>query len=362
MKYLFRDLFDYLIIRQKGLFDDKYYLEKYPDVRKADIDPLWHFVKFGRRENRRFSSEHNIGKLEVTHRVMGEGIINHHLMQLIKRKVDGIRHQYQKAREKMLISVVVTAYNQEDYISECLDSILAQKGNFSLEVILGDDASTDGTRDILQKYVRNFPGIFFLFHEEKNMGLVKNIKRCLDVCHGDFVAFCEGDDYWIDEYKLKKQKDLLLKKTEFSMCFSAINIYFQDESYYSLHEGQQSIKSDRIFIDDLLTENVIMNFSCCFYRTKTISSLPKELFELDNAADWIFNICCAEIGPIGYINEVMSVYRIHKDGLWAGKSLVDNLREGLPKLDVYDALLEYRYHEKFREIKERVKAFLANNS
>ena len=105
------------------------------------------------------------------------------------------------------ISVVVTAYNHENYIAQCLDSVLMQKGAFDLEVILGDDCSTDRTRQIMQEYTEKHPAIFILMPPTANMGITKNIKRCLDACSGDYIAFCEGDDYWTDSHKLQKQME-----------------------------------------------------------------------------------------------------------------------------------------------------------
>lgn len=120
------------------------------------------------------------------------------------------------------ISVVVTAYNHEKYVAQCLDSILIQKGTYALEVILGDDCSADRTRRIMQEYAEKHPDIFILLPPTANMGVTKNINRCLDTCSGDYIAFCEGDDYWIDRYKLQKQMEFLESHPGYSMCFKRL--------------------------------------------------------------------------------------------------------------------------------------------
>ena len=119
--------------------------------------------------------------------------------------------------EYIKISVVVTAYNHENYIAQCLDGILQQKGDFTLEVILGDDCSQDKTRQIMHTYQEKHPDIFMLLPPRANMGITKNIKRCLDACTGSYIAFCEADDYWTDTYKLQKQLEFMESHPEYSL-------------------------------------------------------------------------------------------------------------------------------------------------
>jgi glycosyltransferase involved in cell wall biosynthesis len=92
----------------------------------------------------------------------------------------------------MKISVVVTAYNHEKYITQCMESVLCQKGDFQLEVIAGDDCSKDNTRSILQQFQQKYPEVVFLLPPGENLGVTKNLKRCLDACSGEYIAICEG--------------------------------------------------------------------------------------------------------------------------------------------------------------------------
>lgn len=106
------------------------------------------------------------------------------------------------------ISVCVISYNQEDYIEQCLRSIATQKGNFILEIVIRDDYSTDSTYNICQDFIKNFSGQnveFKLLKATKNLGANKNILEVLKNCTGEFIAFCEGDDYWCDTNKLNIQ-------------------------------------------------------------------------------------------------------------------------------------------------------------
>ena len=109
----------------------------------------------------------------------------------------------------MKLSVGILTYNQEKYIRQCLDSVLMQKVDFDYEIVVGDDASTDGTQDILRDYAKHYPGKFVLLLGEKNEGISMNYKKVLTACKGEYVALCEGDDYWTDMTKLQKQVDFL---------------------------------------------------------------------------------------------------------------------------------------------------------
>ena len=116
-----------------------------------------------------------------------------------------------------LLSIDVITYNHAKFIRKCLDSILMQKTNFSFEVLIHDDASTDGTADIIREYEAKYPDIIKPIYQtenqwQKNIGISKNFQH--PRIHGKYVALCEGDDYWTDENKLQKQVDFLEKHPE----------------------------------------------------------------------------------------------------------------------------------------------------
>ena len=130
------------------------------------------------------------------------------------------------------ISVALITYNHEKYIAQCLDSILMQKGTFHLEVIVADDYSTDRTGQIVQDYQRRYPHIVVVLPQTANMGMPKNVRRCFDACSGDYIAICDGDDYWTDTYKLQKQAEFLESHPDYSLCFNAVMIYIQNDNRY----------------------------------------------------------------------------------------------------------------------------------
>ena len=118
----------------------------------------------------------------------------------------------------MKISVAIITYNQQDTIRQTLDSILCQKGNFDLEVVVGEDCSKDNTPAICREYADRYPDKVILLQEGYNLGIMRNFANTINHCTGDLIGICAGDDYWCDEYKLQKQLDYLTAHPECGVC------------------------------------------------------------------------------------------------------------------------------------------------
>ena len=251
------------------------------------------------------------------------------------------------------ISVVVTAYNHEKYIRQCLDGILLQKGALVLEVILGDDCSPDGTRQVMEEYQARHPQVFVLLPPTGNLGIQKNIKRCLSACSGDYIAFCEGDDYWTDKYKLQKQMEFLETHPDCSLCFHPPVIYLESLRRYELSATFLNLNNDTLSIEDLIAANWIGTFSVCLYRADVAKNIPEGVFDLP-IADWMYNMACARLAKIGYIRDLMAVYRIHEKGSWSGKRPAEQLRVQIALIDPYNKFFSYEYDRQFSELRKRL--------
>ena len=116
--------------------------------------------------------------------------------------------------DKLKISVGVITYNQEATIRQALDSILCQKGDFDLELVIGEDCSTDSTCAICQEYAEQYPNVVKLLPNTHNLGILANFARVMQACTGDYVGICAGDDYWCDEHKLQRQLDYFTSHPE----------------------------------------------------------------------------------------------------------------------------------------------------
>lgn len=128
----------------------------------------------------------------------------------------------------MLLSVAILTYNQEKYIQQCLDAVLMQEVDFKYEIVVGDDASSDGTQDVLREYALKYPGKFVLLLGEKNEGISMNYKKVLSACKGKYIALCEGDDYWTEARKLQAQVDFLESHTDYGFVGTYNTLLFPD--------------------------------------------------------------------------------------------------------------------------------------
>ena len=112
-------------------------------------------------------------------------------------------------KERILISTIIPSYNRADTVGETIDSILAQKVDADIEIVIGDDCSTDNAREVLEQYRQKNPDIIRLFLREQNMGLGANWAQCVKDCRGEFICNCDNDDYWHNPNKLQLQLDYM---------------------------------------------------------------------------------------------------------------------------------------------------------
>lgn len=125
-----------------------------------------------------------------------------------------------------MLSVLCITYNQEKFVREALDSFLSQKTDFPYEIVIADDGSTDGTREIIQGYKKRYPDMIRPQFRDINVGSLRNFYLSYNVCRGRYIAICDGDDHWTDPDKLQKQVDFLERNPEFSMTSHAVKTVF----------------------------------------------------------------------------------------------------------------------------------------
>jgi glycosyltransferase involved in cell wall biosynthesis len=118
-------------------------------------------------------------------------------------------------------------YNHAPYIAQAIEGVLQQKTNFPFELVIGEDCSTDGTREIVFEYQKKHPDIIRVITSDENVGAKKNGLRVLKACQGKYIAFCEGDDYWHNPDKLQKQVDYMESHPECGMLFADCDAYYQ---------------------------------------------------------------------------------------------------------------------------------------
>lgn len=248
------------------------------------------------------------------------------------------------------ITVAVVSFNHAQYITQALDSILAQECPWPLEILLADDASTDGTQDILLSYVHRRPDLFIPFFAPRNVGITANYQRIFAAAQGDYLAILEGDDFWTSRLKLRRQVGLLQDNAAFAMASSAFVGRRDDKRETVLPTCRHGLHTfDGVVClttADLIETNVIGNFSTCVYRTALMRVLPPEIFTT-TAYDWLVNIAVSEFGPVAWFQEPLSVYRLLPDSTWNRMPPAEKAREIARCISDYDRALGLRHHGHF---------------
>jgi predicted O-linked N-acetylglucosamine transferase (SPINDLY family)/predicted SAM-dependent methyltransferase len=228
----------------------------------------------------------------------------------------------------MKVSILMITYNHEEFIAQAIDSILAQEVDFDYEIVIGEDCSTDQTRQIVIDYQKKYPDKIRLLLPEFNLGMLPNFVSTYKACQGQYIAVLEGDDYWISPDKLSKQVDFLDGNLDFSICFTNALLFWEDKhrnpQIFSQGQAQVSILEDLLRCNFISTPTVM-------YRNGLIQDFP-EWYIKQSMGDWTSYILLAEHGKIGYIDEIMSAYRIHKGGVWSSKDREYQLTETIRML------------------------------
>lgn len=237
----------------------------------------------------------------------------------------------------LIVSIWCATYNQEKYIRQCLDGFVMQKTNFRFEAIVHDDASTDGTSDIVREYAEKYPDIIKPIIETENQYSKQDgsLDRIMyETCTGKYIAFCEGDDYWTDSLKLQKQLDYLEAHPECSCCVHEYKEWIEDKQSFRPH----SIKYLRNFHGEGLCLD-IKEYAKSIFFTKTLTAVyPAEKLrrskynQYDAQFDMTMFFALATQGPIYLMNQTMGVYRMNEGGVTSDKNRNSFYMKVIPQL------------------------------
>ncbi len=222
----------------------------------------------------------------------------------------------------MKVSISMITYNQAKIVTRAVESAVKQVTNFDFEVVIGDDFSTDGTREVLARLQAKYPGKIRLLPTDRHLGMHMNFVRTYLACRGEYLALLEGDDYWTVTDKLQKQVNFLDRHPECSICFTNALMVFADKG----GKEREFCKPDQKEIsdlDDILAENFIP--TCTAVYRHHITDFPSWALNL-RIGDWPMNIAYARHGKIGYVPEVTAVFTKHEAGSWTGASAEEKIR------------------------------------
>jgi glycosyltransferase involved in cell wall biosynthesis len=232
------------------------------------------------------------------------------------------------------VSVVITAYEHERFIARALEGVVDQHG-VSFEVLVGDDASTDGTREVIERYARAHPGLIRTFFPERNLGQGGSalFAALLARARGEYVAGLDGDDFWTSPDKLRRQVAYMDEHRGCAMCFHDVLCHYEDGSRPDAR-FTGSLPVREVDLTRLLDGCQIGSCSPLF-RRDAIHPLPEWYFGLP-WGDAPLYVMAAAHGTIDYLPEVMGVYRIHDAGMY----------RGMPRVRVLE--LQTSYYERLR--------------
>ncbi len=219
----------------------------------------------------------------------------------------------EKLCENPLVSVLMITYNHEHYIAKAIEGIVAQCCDFNFELIIGEDCSTDCTRDICIEYQKRYPNIIRLLISHGNVGAYLNVTRVKRSARGTLIAACEGDDYWIDAYKLQKQVDVLRDHPNVGLVFSPVKIQFGDEK--SLQNSKLFFHSEGVVTRGVLRKKFLNGFmsvhtGSVLYRKINTDRYPVSDWRL-TLGDLTTWLKVLDQYDAYFFVEPLSVYRVH---------------------------------------------------
>lgn len=258
-----------------------------------------------------------------------------------------------------VVTVYCMTYNHESYIEKTLEGFVSQQTNFRFKVIVHDDASTDGTAEIVRKYAEKYPDIIFPIFQTENkysqhISIFDNfIKPELE---GRYIAVCEGDDYWCDMQKLQMQYDYMEQHPECALCVH--NTKRIDADGKELHK----LFNESLIDVDYTTDEIIVagggglfHTSSFFMRTKSRFAFPDE-FKISGIGDYPLSIWLSVDGKyVHYIGKVMSAYRMKVPGSWTSRNANTYDKKIAFRKDSIDAIKRMddytggKYHKSFEK-------------
>lgn len=248
-----------------------------------------------------------------------------------------------------MVSVCCVTYNHEKYIAEALEGFLMQKTTFPYEIIVGDDCSTDSTRQIIQEYSCKYPGRIYLLTDIVNIGGINNQIRTFGQAKGKYIAMCDGDDYWTDPLKLQKQVDFMECHPDSVICCHYSRVI--SENGELVYENPAPVKLEFGYEDVLLGKKEETRICSLMMRNNQyISQISShEWYYKTHGADTFLKLytLAKEKGKIYVLPEVMSVYRVHRNGIW---SMIDpKVRKKRMISDFNIMINHFQYPENYKK-------------
>lgn len=252
-----------------------------------------------------------------------------------------------------LVSIICNTYNHVDYIRQCLDGFLMQKTTFPIEILVHDDASIDGTADIVREYEALYPDLIKPIYQNVNQ-YSKGVKVTLEYQYsrakGKYIALCEGDDYWTDSLKLQKQVDFLERNSDYSMACSDAVIQTKD---VELNWSRYSANMDIPIEDIIINGGLFVQTASYIFRRDLLDNYPNFCKQC-HVGDYPLIIYAALNGNVRWFAEKQVVYRFSMGNSWTATNSkhdivkrINGWRSEVDMLDGLDKYSNYKYQNTF---------------
>lgn len=209
--------------------------------------------------------------------------------------------------DELILSVLVITYNQENFISQTLDSILNQKHGYKYEIVIGEDCSTDGTKRIVEEYAAKYPDVIRPVYNSPNKGLIRNYFETLALCKGKYIMDCAGDDWWLPG-KVARQIEFMETHPDVGMCYGKARQFLQEKN----KNLWKTFGSKRETFDELIEGNRIPALTTCMRRSEFERYVAEEnpvekTWLMEDYPMWLWFSLRSRIC---FLNDTFAVYRV----------------------------------------------------
>ena len=236
---------------------------------------------------------------------------------MIQQQEGKLKEKQSTQKDAVLASICCITYNHEEYIRDCIEGFLMQEVDFPMEIIIHDDASTDGTTDIVREYAAKHPNLIFPIFQKENQfskGKKPFINLTLPHAKGKYIAICEGDDYWTDPLKLQKQVEFLEANPDYVISYHNAMIVDEDGNIVDYSKLPENLKKD-LTSEELIRGTMILTLTMCFRNV--LKEFPDELFKVYNGDKFLTSLL-GSFGKGKYMSEIANaIYRKHAGAIWS---------------------------------------------